>query len=449
MYSSLDKIDIVARGDRGGSLIVQTDHRSGDEIEAAPELSVLFALSRLIASRHALTARGDAVEDVVYVAKHPPPAFLCDAIAATGACLEVQPDRTRRRLPRPAESSETLADRAFAALADRVCRRVGLTDPAAALRALEAEIGVEPPDREDDELTYWTRVMELTALAAAALRRRYRVSCVITDQGTVPLGFTLGGNQIMLPANRAERFLEDGPDESMFLLLGSADEVAARTEDTPDGPMLPSLRGRGEAQASQLLWRPLLDRASDALPVIAYGNDGERTFALLQRERHEVRADAIHHEALSNLPAQQVEVDALDIGGLRVLAVQGSFFATEKLLDEAFMRQLATRLGAPLLAVGVPRRGLMFVTAAAQAPALIRGFATIVAHEHAKGGSRAISAALVLVSDGRPVGHVELGDGDAPGRDGDRDGDGPAGDDTPPPAKKVGWLRRLFGKKSS
>jgi hypothetical protein len=445
MYSSLDKIDILAKGDAGEALVVQTDHRQRDEIEAEPELSVLFALTRLINPRQTIQARGETLGDIVYVAFDEPPAFLRDAIAAAGGCLERPPDKTRHKLPRPPESSETIADRAFIGLADRVCRRVGLTDPASALRALEAETTMDPPDREEDEIGYWTRVMELTALTAAALRRRYKVSCVITDHGVIPLGFSLGGNQILLPANRAERFIDDGASESMFLLLGSAEEVAARTSDTPEGPLLPSLRSKREALASQLLFRPLLERGGDDLPVIAYGNDGDKTFALLQRERHDVRADEIHHEALGNLPAQQVQVDALDVGKLRALTVSGSFFATEKLLDAAFMRGLEARLGSPLLAVGVPRRGLMFVTSAAQDPAAIQALMAIVEHEHDKGGSRAISRAIVLVGEGKPVGHAQVGgepkgNGGGNGSDNDRRGE--------PPAKKPGFFKRLFGKKS-
>lgn len=47
MYSSLDKIDIVARSPDGRKLLVQTDHREPREIEEDVELSVLFALTRV------------------------------------------------------------------------------------------------------------------------------------------------------------------------------------------------------------------------------------------------------------------------------------------------------------------------------------------------------------------------------------------------------------------
>jgi len=119
---------------------------------------------------------------------------------------------------------------------------------------------------------------------------------------------------------------------------------------------------------------------------------------------------------------------------VRGLAITGSFFATEKLLDPAFMRRLAARLGAELLAIGVPRRGLMVALDAAQPQGPVAAMIRMVAEEHRRGGSRGISPTVLLVHDGRVVGVArERGDDDGGGSE----------PDTP---KKRGFFRRLFGR---
>jgi hypothetical protein len=250
---------------------------------------------------------------------------------------------------------------------------------------------------------------------------------VITDKSDVPFGFAVDSSD-MLPANRAQRFLDDGPGESMFLLVTSMDELLPRSApDAPDLPVLPSLRSKREAEACAVLWRPLLEGDLDDVPVIAYGHDGTHAFGLLLRTEHEPRAEAVHAEAMANVRAQDVQVEELDDDELVVLAVSGSFFATEKLLDRGFMRDLHDRLGAPLLAVGVPRRGLMLVASAMHDPKHLVGFRAMVEDEHEEGGGRAISEVVLLVEDGVPTGIATL--------------------DQPVP-KRPGFFARLLGKKS-
>jgi hypothetical protein len=74
-----------------------------------------------------------------------------------------------------------------------------------------------------------------------------------------------------------------------------------------------------------------------------------------------------------------------------------------------------------------------------QEPQRIGILAAMIGHEHEKGGSRAISNVVILVSDGTPTGVAMPGaprpEGDEPRRD------------TAPEQKKPGFFRRLFGKK--
>ncbi len=429
MYSSLDTIDlIVGDGDGDGKPIdvVLTDHRTRAEIEAEPEVSVLFAMARAIMGKRAMEARGSVVNAVVCIAQHEVPTFLVDALGSVGARVEYSPGRRAGALPSKVEPPDVVVERAFAGLAMRVARRTGLTDPAAVLHALEAETLASPPTRKDDEVGYWTRVVELMAVVIAVVRTQRAGTWVIADKSEVPFGFLIAPSATMLPCNRALRFIEDGADESMFRVLASLDEV---TTSDAGRPILPSLRDKADADASGILCRPLADAASDEMPVIAYGRDGEITFSLLLRAHEAARADEIHGEALANIAGQTVELDDQDFEGQRVIVVCNSWFAAEKLLDVEFMRALHLELDANALVVGVPRRGLMAVAAESGLAAL----RTLVDREFEAGGGRRISAALLLVRDGRVVGLAGAAE--------------PRDPDQPPTSAKPGFFSRLFGRK--
>ena len=118
MYSSLDKMDIVAKDRDGRELAFQTDHREAHEIEEEPEISVLFALTRVIGPRQAMASQGTPLGGVVYSVQHEPPAFLVEALASVGAVLEIT-GGARRTLAPVEVTPEVVAERAFTGLAAR------------------------------------------------------------------------------------------------------------------------------------------------------------------------------------------------------------------------------------------------------------------------------------------------------------------------------------------
>jgi hypothetical protein len=434
MYSTLGSIDIVAADKTGGEMYVQTDHRERAELEAEPEITVLFGLTRMLKAR-AHAASKSAKATVVYASfTDDPPAFLIELVAAAGGVLERASDQQRVAIPKVDVTPSELADRAYRALAQRVCRRVGLEDFAAALHALEAETLLEPPDAEEDEIGYWTRVVELAAVVGEILRARTGGRWIEHEDADVPFGFQCADDQVLLPTNRAARFIADGEGETMFALL----RLQANNEAMLTGPrnMLPSLRSRADAVGEKMVFRPLLKNVGDddGIPVIVYGNDTPQAFAIM-REPTTADLDQIHAEAIANLPAQEVTTQRMDLGGVPVIAVSGSFYATEKILDRAFMRGLQQQLGNPMLVVSVPRRGLMFVTSGVEPdPRRASAVLATITNKEAT-TTRSISSALLIVSDGEVVGHVKLELGDEPGPD-----------DEPPPRKPPGFLKRLFGR---
>jgi hypothetical protein len=226
--------------------------------------------------------------------------------------------------------------------------------------------------------------------------------------------------------NRAQRFVEDGPGESMFRMIVADVELSAHPDR--EGPVLPSLRARDEATQLGVVHRPLFDRAEGfpELPVIVYVRDTPTAVALMRATGDEDVAQ-LHAEALRNLTTQEASVEWVEGEGPLMAVVSDSFYAAEKLLDPAFLRSLHTRLGG-LIAVAVPRRGLLLATAATVVQGIL-ALRTIAEHEAT--GSRRISPSVVLVQDGEIIGLARVGDPPA----------APAA-----PAKKPGWLRRVFGR---
>lgn len=444
MYCSLDKIDLAAQID-GRPVAIQTDHRARAEIEREPELSVLFALARVLNARDHMTDEGEPGAAIHYVVRDEPPALLREALAAAGATLE-WPDDRREELGAPSErAANELADRMFAALARKTATRIGTRDLAMALRMLEDQTWAAPPTR-DDERAYWERVLELAALAGELLRAKYPDSgrWVHTDRAMVPFGFQVSTGEsatVMFPTNRAQRLVEDGRDESLFKLLLAAQEALATPPDAVTGRLMPSLRARSSIETDEAIWRPLLadHRARTDLPIVVCGVDGENTFGMMRKELISPSPEEAMERALANLASESVDIEELHADGMVILVVTGGFYAAEKLLDEAFMRSLHDELGAYMLAAATPARGLLLVTDAGESAHLSR-FAQIAQLRHDDSGGRAISPAVMLVTDGKVTGCVA--DDSALER-----ADLRADTEPGTPARR-GILKRLLGRKS-
>jgi hypothetical protein len=450
VYCSIDKIDLAAKVD-GKPIAVQTDLRMREEILDAPELSVLFAMARIVNARAQLADEGHREAAVHYVVAAEPPPMLREALAAAGATLsfgelpyEKRGERTRLE---PLEGGSahavgTLADRTFKELARRAAARVGVRDLAMALRMLEDQTYANPPDR-DDEVEYWTRVLELSALAGELLRTKYAGRWVQSDRALVPFGFQLtAADTVMFPTNRAQRVVEDGRAESLFQLLIAAEETLHRPAT---GRLMPSLRDRRDVVLDEILWRPVVsDDAPADLPIIVCGIDGESTFGMLRKEALPKPPAAALAEAYANLADEVVQLD--DVAGgdadARIIVVSGSFYAAEKVLDREFMRSLHDDLGADLIAAAAPARGCLLVGKITGEPVSIARFAELARARYDESGGRSISPAVLLVSDGRVAGYVRGPKDQDPTTPHERVEAPPA-----PAPKFIGLWRRLFGRK--
>jgi len=393
MFAALDKIDLAATVE-GRSVAVQTDHRTAEEIERDLERSVVFALTRVINAQQTYAQVHYLVAEA--------PALLVEALEAAGAI--VSPTLVTREPPDPAlDRLHELADHCFRAIALRTAAQVGTRDLAMALRMLEDQTLAAPPSRDEPE-AYWTRVIELAALTGELLRVKFTgAHWVHSNRALVPFGVSLpagADSTIVFPTNRAQRVIDDGRDESLFQLLGAAEEALSRFPDLQTGRLMPSLRDRRHVELDEVIWRELLDHAE--LPVVVCGIDGESTFAMIGREALERTPDQAWAEALANLVAEPTEIEEILVGDVHMVAVSGSFYAAEKLLDRVLLRGLHAQLGALYLAA-TPARGGLLLAASDHAAA----FATIVRARFDDAGGRAISPIVVVIEDGEVTGVVE------------------------------------------
>lgn len=188
MFSSLDRVDLVYTAADGRTRWLQSDHRRPAEVEAEAELSLLFALIRLLDPRRDFPSDGDPPV-LEYRCQHTPPIFLRVAIASADAELFVD-------APVPfdgvAPDPEGLARLAFAALATRVAQASGVPCDLPGL----AQLGRDQPTlaQGTDEVSYWRAVVQLAAFTGEVLRTHaggHWILNVGADAGVFPFMFAV------------------------------------------------------------------------------------------------------------------------------------------------------------------------------------------------------------------------------------------------------------------
>ncbi|EPX64601.1 hypothetical protein D187_000023 [Cystobacter fuscus DSM 2262] len=414
MYSSLDSIDIVTQNEATGRKgFLQTDHRSAAEIQQEREVSTLFALTRVLNARQAIESEEGPV-DVLYVCSEAPPDFLRSVVTSAGGRVQIN-DEPVSVYEGPIGTPEDLAEDAFRKLAYRVAHGREASLDEGVLSALQEEYA-QQPGVEEDEPGYWTRVVELAAVAGELLRARHGGRWAEAQElATMPFAFRLGGAEGASPAivnvvGKAERFLTNGERDSLVLLLRMAeDQSLAATEPRP---VLFTLKPSDWSVRDRVLCRPLFDAPARAdVPLVAYGEDLPNSFSLFRRGgSRDGDLDALHAQALENLKAISVEIQEVGEGPQRVLAVSGHYFAAEKVLDAPFLRAMHERLDSQVLLAAVPRKGLLLVTSALVEPSLTAGFMGLCEEQYASEDSAPISPTPLVIQDGMICGFVQMGD---------------------------------------
>lgn len=182
------------------------------------------------------------------------------------------------------------------------------------------------------------------------------------------------------------------------------------TETTASGCILPSLQPPRWPGASTALCEPLIGdttRWSEAveLPYVAYGIDRGAHFDFFAADP--ARLIELRAAARASLTALSFDLTRLDYGTLSVLDVHGSYYASESVLQPAFMRDLESRLGSDMIAVGLPCRGHAYVTAGVQDEDDLRRFVDLIATQH-EAARQPLFSIPVLVQAGDIVGLLHL-----------------------------------------
>ena len=394
MYTSLDRIDITTKDeDTGRTGYVQTDHRSAAEIEAEPERSVLFALTRVMAPLSMGEREGGA--DVSYVCMQAPPAFLAEAVAAAGGRLLV--DSTPVPLAAPVRSAAEIADAAFRGLASRLLRGQALDKRA--LTRIEDETLQQPPNQEEDEGAYWTRAFDLAALAGELLRARVGGEWIALGERDGLFGFAFkASNATFNVFDKVQRFLEQGESQRPSQLLRMAEDLGSE-----QGPLMVNLKP-GSFPRDRGICRELL-ASGPRFPLIFLGHDQPNSFGYLPAGTPD--SDRSFSEALANLARLELPAEEQEIAGLKFLVVSDHYYASEKILDRAFMQSLHRRLDAELLTAAIPHKGVLVVSRDVVPPFVV-GIKTMAETLHAGAdGGTALSPLVFLLKDGEVVGHID------------------------------------------
>jgi len=229
VYCSLDRIDLTLRADDGTLIRAQTDHRTPAEVAATPELSVLFAIARIVNARRG--AQSGSVR-AAYFARLEPPPFLKQVLAQLGALLFV----AERPLPLDAsrEPIEPTLAAALSTLAESARTERNLSLDREAVELLESEFNAAIQQAKGDEEIYWTRVVTLGALAGALIRARRGGRWMVSEQsGVVPfcLEITLpDGRAVPLDVmSRAAKSLSRDDSHSFTSSTGSSDAKSSLT----------------------------------------------------------------------------------------------------------------------------------------------------------------------------------------------------------------------------
>ena len=389
VYASLETIDILAEAD-GGRLCVQTDHRSPAEMDETPELTQLLAITRAVGPRRL----DEPIAGVVFVCTHGASEGLLEVAAATGASCEHMEGETRTPIAYEGTARQVI-DEAFRSLAHTVALRESLPISGEGLARFERYLQARGVDFDDDdasEVDNWTAVLELAAFTGEVLRGHHQggewlfADDVLEadgavgpgDLGTLPFLFRTPAGMLQNAANKAWRVFNE-PGQSTVHLLKSGDPT-----EQGSGVTMFTLKPAGWGTAG-VYARRLFEELEES-PLVVLSEDHPHTVAYPTSDgTDEDECQRLTAEAEENLRKVEVEIDKLPVEAeVDLYVVHGDYYAAEKILDEAFMHRLHGELRQELLAVSMPVKGQMFVTAGAQAHENLAGLIAITERMYAE-----------------------------------------------------------------
>jgi hypothetical protein len=179
--------------------------------------------------------------------------------------------------------------------------------------------------------------------------------------------------------------------------------------------LLPALKDARWSSSTMVVCRQLAPELnSPHIPYVAFGYDRPHTFEFLNRDKlpelgrtlPEIEAVAVNN--LLQRGAEWQHYGSKD--DIEMLLWDGDYFAAEQILNADFMRDAQLILEAYILAVGIPRRGLLLVTDGVQTPEKLGAFGAVVSAQFYRAESAPISPLVFGVKDGQIVGMLAGGE---------------------------------------
>lgn len=218
MYASLDGVDLVLSGSRPGQrILIQTDHRSFDEINNTPDLSALFALIRMI-NPHRMIENDEAPLICYLFGQSSPPEFLRLIIETAGGTVLENIDEVDSLIeldfgPKfPLPELDELLHEHLNNLAKWTVKECGQALTLSGLQECEKVLLPQDTSLESD---YWARVLKLGAITGELIRQNTRGKWVLTQTGTLPLGLVTqyqGEEAVVNPMGKAIKYFEQGEE---------------------------------------------------------------------------------------------------------------------------------------------------------------------------------------------------------------------------------------------
>lgn len=150
------------------------------------------------------------------------------------------------------------------------------------------------------------------------------------------------------------------------------------------------------------------------IPWITFGSLGANGLEPFEQsvdnefKREQIEQTALRHLQDRAASWQRVEAQG---GGSRssMLACLDDPLAAERILDTEFIRQGQQKLGTEVLAIGIPRRGLMVAMDGRQPEESLMGFGAFNLAEYHSGESNRITTLTFLMDDGQIAGIANFG----------------------------------------
>ena len=179
--------------------------------------------------------------------------------------------------------------------------------------------------------------------------------------------------------------------------------------------ILPLLKDAAWPGREQSVCAPLTDLPIQDQPLVTFGWDRPETFEMLGRQDPlAANLDVLRAAAAANLKKRAGSWQPIEIKlGLfktgRFLVCGDDFLAAERILDPDFLMQAQRTLDAKMLAVGIPRRGIIMAANGAQSSELLQRFLAAVAGQFHRGEAPPITPTVFGVVDGAIVAHLQDG----------------------------------------